>query len=85
MIKIETKLYELLKKLQIISFALIWIYTLSYPYIDNFFNLKSNYKHNTENIVGIMYTSVIPIFNTAALIVAIREDIKLYKQNNKKI
>lgn len=75
----------LFKKIHIISFALTWIYILSYPYIDKALNLKSDYKANYKTTYEIIWTSALPILNTAALIVAIKEDIELYKRNHKKI
>lgn len=84
MIIIEEKALIFFKKLHIISFALTWIYTLSYPYIDKALNLKSDYKPNYETTYEIIWTSAIPIMNTAALIVAIQQDIELYKKSHKK-
>lgn len=72
------------KKIHIISFALTWIYTLSYPYIDKTLNLKSDYKPNYKTTYEIIWTSALPILNTAALIVSIKEDIELYKKNHKR-
>ena len=85
MIEIEEQTIMYFKKFHVLCFALFWIYVLSYPLIDKVFKLRSSYIPNYELTYEMIWTSSIPIINTAALIVMIKEDIDLYKKNKRSV
>lgn len=73
------------KKFHIICFTLFWIYVLSYPLIDKVFKLRSTYVPNYKMTYEMIWISAIPILNTSALIVMIKEDIELYQKNKRNV
>lgn len=72
-----------LKRIYVLSFIIMWIYLLSYSYIDKYLELNSNFKPNINLTINYIITSASPIINTFAIILMIQEDIKLFKESRR--
>lgn len=72
-----------LKRIYVLSFIIMWVYLLSYSYIDTYLNLNSNFKPNINLTINYIITSASPIINTFAIILMIQEDIKLFKESRR--
>ena len=66
-----------------LTLILTIIYTLTYKWINKFFNLNSDYKFTIDSFIKIVFCATIPILNIIALTTAIYEDVILYQKNNK--
>lgn len=74
----------LLKRIYVLSFIIMWVYLLSYSYIDKYLKLNSDFKPNINLTINYIVTSASSIVNTYAIILMIQEDIKLFKENRRK-
>lgn len=72
-----------LKRIYVLSFIIMWVYLLSYSYIDKYLELNSNFKSNINLTINYIITSASPIINTFAIILMIQEDIKLFKESRR--
>lgn len=72
-----------LKRIYVLSFIIMWVYLLSYSYIDKYLELNSNFKPNINLTINYIITSASPIINTFAIILMIQEDIKLFKESKR--
>lgn len=72
-----------LKRIYVLSFIIMWVYLLSYSYIDKYLELNSNFKPNINLTINYIITSASPIINTFAIILMIQEDIKLFKESRR--
>ena len=72
-----------LKRIYVLSFIIMWVYLLSYSYIDKYLELNSNFKPNINLTINYIITSASHIINTFAIILMIQEDIKLFKESRR--
>lgn len=72
-----------LKRIYVLSFIIMWVYLLSYSYIDKYLELNSNFKPNINLTINYIITSASPIVNTFAIVLMIQEDIKLFKESRR--
>lgn len=72
-----------LKRIYVLRFIIMWVYLLSYSYIDKYLELNSNFKPNINLTINYIITSASPIINTFAIILMIQEDIKLFKESRR--
>lgn len=72
-----------LKRIYVLSFIIMWVYLLSYSYIDKYLELNSNFKPNIDFTINYIITSASPIVNTFAIVLMIQEDIKLFKESRR--
>ena len=72
-----------LKRIYVLSFIIMWVYLLSYNYIDKYLKLNSDFKPNINFSINYIITSATPIINTFSIILMIQEDIKLFKESRK--
>lgn len=72
-----------LKRIYVLSFIIMWVYLLSYSYIDKYLELNSNFKPNINLTINYIITSASPIINSFAIILMIQEDIKLFKESRR--
>lgn len=72
-----------LKRIYVLSFIIMWVYLLSYSYIDKYLELNSDFKPNIDFTINYIITSASPIVNTFAIVLMIQEDIKLFKESRR--